>query len=68
MRGGTWPKPGRPKGGIRYGCKQNSGIDRPSPHPLTEAELRSLWAEVRAGFPDDELELEVHFIRALHAI
>ena len=40
----------------------------PNPRPLTEPELQSLWAEVRAEFPDDEMMQEVHFVRALHAI
>jgi hypothetical protein len=40
----------------------------PNPRPLTELELQSLWAEVRAEFPDDEMMQEVHFVRALHAI
>ena len=40
----------------------------PNPRPLTESELQSLWAEVRAEFPDDEMMQEVHFVRALHAI
>jgi len=40
----------------------------PNPRTLTEPELQSLWAEVRAEFPDDEMMQEVHFVRALHAI
>ena len=40
----------------------------PSLRPLTESEVQSLWAEVRAEFPDDEMMQEVHFVRALHAI
>jgi len=40
----------------------------PSLRPLTESEVQSLWADVRAEFPDDEMMQEVHFVRALHAI
>lgn len=40
----------------------------PNPRPLTESELQSLWAEVRAEFPDDEMMQEIHFVRALHAV
>ena len=40
----------------------------PSLRPLTESEVQSLWTEVRAEFPDDEMMQEVHFVRALHAI
>jgi hypothetical protein len=39
----------------------------PSPRQLTEAERQTLWREVRAEFPDDEMMQEVHFVRALHA-
>ena len=35
----------------------------PNPRPLTESELQSLWAEVRAEFPDDEMMQEIHFVR-----
>jgi len=40
----------------------------PNRRPLTESKLQSLWAEVRAEFPDDEMMEEVHFVRALHAV
>ena len=39
----------------------------PIPRKLTEAERQTLWAEVRAEFPDDEMMQEVHFVRLLHA-
>ena len=40
----------------------------PNPRTLTESEIDSLWAEVRAEFPGDEMMQEVHFVRALHAV
>jgi len=40
----------------------------PDPRTLTEPELQSPWADVRAEFPGDEMMQEVHFVRALHAI
>ncbi len=38
-----------------------------NPRELTEAERESLWTEVRAEFPGDEMMQEVHFVRAVRA-
>ena len=36
------------------------------PREPTEAERQSLWIEVQAEFPNDEMMQQVHFARALH--
>lgn len=38
-----------------------------NPREVSEAERQTLWAEVQAEFPDDEMMREIHFVRALHA-
>ena len=38
-----------------------------NPRELSEAERESLWTEVRAEFPGDEMMQEVHFVRAVRA-
>ena len=40
----------------------------PNLRELSEAERQTLWDEMRAEFPDDEMMQEVHFARALHTL